>query len=436
MADRELDKEFWNKDMTKVHERRGWFANLSLPRKLIYLWLVLFVMACCFFIGFQVVCAMQPAPEEYHYVTAADLVDEDVVGGGEVAELEGTEVVLIVGCDMRPGETVARTDTIMLGFVNWDRGEISILSIPRDSYVQIPGTSTKTKINAAFYSGGIERTRETVEYLTGIAIDHYIIVDFQGFRDTVDALGGVEVDVDVRMYKPSENIDIQPGLQVLNGYDALGYCRYRGYENADLGRIEHQQNFMLALKDELLQLSTIMKIPDLVSIAIANITTDISFSDAVVMATNGFDLDLDNIKMYTLPGVSMYIKTYNQWLSYQIVPEAETIALLDEITHGQLDYEPHIITDGGEGRFSVPSEGETPEEDAPEEVLLPSDNTDPGVVDPGVADPGATEPQPVDPGTTEPQPVDPGTTEPQPVDPGVADPGAGDDTDVWDIPEP
>ncbi len=428
---KEKDKEFWDKDMTTMHDKRTWFGALSSTRKVAYGLTLLFVVVWCFFIGFSVVCAMQPSGDDLYYITANDYEEEASIN--EVAELTGTRVILLIGCDNREAGAVARSDTIMLVFLNNDTGEISLLSIPRDSYVNIAGTSTNTKINHAFSSGGINLTKATVEQLTGISIDNYAIIDFNGFKEAVDAIGGVEIYVDSRMYKPSEGIDLYEGTQVLDGAQALAYCRYRGYVDGDFSRIEHQQNFIKAMAEQILSSATIKTIPNLVKIAYEYVETDMNITDAIDIAKFMLSMDYDNIQTYHFVGECMYLKEYSQWLSYVILQEEEVVSVLTEITGGEFDFTPYVIDDGGNGRYSVPSDTPEPTENTPEET---PDVEDPNAMvppetDPGTQDPGTENPSTEDPNTQDPN-VDPGVS-----DPGVADPGSSSGTeDVWDIPAP
>lgn len=434
------DKEFWDKDMTTVHDKHSWFGALSPERRIIYCLMLLFVMSWCFLLGFTVVSSQQPSYDELIKFSAEDLEEAEKE---EVVELTGTRVILAVGCDNRGSHNVGLTDTMMLVFMDMDDKSIDVISIPRDTYVQIPNHG-KEKINAAYSNGGgIERAKETVEYLTGIAIDNYVIVDFNGFVECVDAIGGVEVEVDERMYKPSENIDLQPGPATLNGQQALGFVRYRGYVNGDLGRIEHQQYFIKQMADQMLTLSNLTKLPELLSIAIENISTDMDISDMVSIASYVVQMDMADINMHTVPCEPKWMLYGGRWISFVFVQQTQFTNLLEEITDGELDFTPHFVDDGGQGRYSIPSSEPEPSENDPEPLpentdpgqTQPTDpNTDPslgdpGYVDPGVSDPGAVDPS-VDPGVdpgTDPGMVDPGTT-----DPGVADPGQ----DVWDIPDP
>lgn len=426
----EKDKEFWDKDMTRVHDKRTWFGALSGSRKIVYILLLLFVIVWCFFLGFTAVSATLPGQDEMHVISAQEYEEEAQIN--EVVELEGMHVILLIGCDNREKGEVARSDTIMLAFLNNDTGEISLLSIPRDSYVNIAGTSTNTKINHAFSSGGVKLTKATVEQLTGISIDNYALVDFNGFKEVVDAIGGVTINVDTRMYKPSEGIDLYEGEQVLDGADALAFCRYRGYSNGDFGRIEHQQMFLSALADQLLSASTITSIPELVKIAYEYVETDISLSDAINIGKFMLSMDYENIQTYSFEGLCMFLKEYSMWLSYVILSESEVVGILNEIVDGEFDFKPYVIDDNGNGRYSVPSDEEAPPEDGLEELpdIEDPDALIPGVWDPGITDPGLLEEEleGEDTESTDDEPV-----EEDPVPEG--DPGMSE-SDIWDIPEP
>lgn len=166
---------------------------------------------------------------------------------------------LLVGSDSREGLTeediarlgtggdigVGRTDTIML--LNIPRsGEPTLLSIPRDSYVNIPGWGMD-KINAAFTVGGPQLLAQTVEEATGLRVDHYAEIGMGGLANMVDAIGGVEMCPDVPIQDPLANLDIQAGCQEFDGATALGYVRTRATAMGDLDRVVRQREFFSAL---------------------------------------------------------------------------------------------------------------------------------------------------------------------------------------------
>ena len=168
---------------------------------------------------------------------------------------------LIVGSDSREGlsdedmEALRtgkaegkRTDTIMVLYVPTE-GRPAIISVPRDSYVEIPGIGAN-KINAAYaeaLGGGPATLVRTFEQASGVRIDHYVEIGFAGFVDIVDAVGGVELCPEEAMEDPKAGLDIEAGCQVMDGPTALGYVRTRATPRADLDRIQRQREFFSAL---------------------------------------------------------------------------------------------------------------------------------------------------------------------------------------------
>jgi LCP family protein required for cell wall assembly len=137
-----------------------------------------------------------------------------------------------------------RTDTIML--LHTGSGPNSLISIPRDSYVPIPGHG-QNKINAAFAFGGPKLLTQTVEEATGLRINHYVEIGFGGFASVVDAVGGVRMCIPQPINDPKAGLNLAAGCQTLNGAQALGYVRTRAFPLADLERVQHQREFLSAL---------------------------------------------------------------------------------------------------------------------------------------------------------------------------------------------
>lgn len=176
---------------------------------------------------------------------------------GRPAATSGT-TWLLVGSDARDDLTEqqkqqlstgdasgARTDTIMLLHIP-SSGKATLISVPRDSYVDIPGNG-KNKINAAFAFGGPSLLAQTVELATGVRVDHYAEIGFGGFAGVVDSIGGVNICIDQPMQDPKAGIDLKPGCQDLDGTQALGFVRSRAFARADLQRVENQRKFLSAL---------------------------------------------------------------------------------------------------------------------------------------------------------------------------------------------
>jgi LCP family protein required for cell wall assembly len=154
--------------------------------------------------------------------------------------------------------TGRRSDTIMV-LRREKGGGAALLSLPRDLWVEIPGTGGSNRINSA-YNEGPERLATTVSQSLGIPVNHYVEVDFEGFKHIVDEIGGVEICVLYATRDKNTGLSLQPGCQVLDGVQALAYARSRHYEEfrddewqedptADLGRIARQQNFIRSAVD-------------------------------------------------------------------------------------------------------------------------------------------------------------------------------------------
>jgi LCP family protein required for cell wall assembly len=169
---------------------------------------------------------------------------------------------LIVGSDSREGLTAEqrrrlgtgfaagrRTDTMMLLHIPRGGGSPTLVSLPRDSYVPIPGRG-RNKLNAAYAFGGPKLLAQTVEQVTGIRIDHYMEIGFDGFASVVDAVGGVRICVKEPMNDPNAALRLKAGCQVLNSRQALGYVRTRASARGDLDRVQRQREFLGALMDK------------------------------------------------------------------------------------------------------------------------------------------------------------------------------------------
>ncbi len=222
--------------------------------------------------------------------------------------------ILLVGVD--GVEEHQRTDTIMLVRMNLKNKYMGILSIPRDSRVDIPGYGIE-KVNAAFARGGIELTKDTLQSVIGLPMDYYVIVDFDGFKSFIDALGGVDIVVDKRMrYRDRSqklNIDLHPGLQHLNGEQAMGFVRFRHDVMGDITRIGRQQQFVQAVSKRFMCAYNIAKLPSLVEQLRDNIKTDMSTKDLITLAKIMKKEDQLAIKAATLPGTPTNIGGISFW---------------------------------------------------------------------------------------------------------------------------
>ena len=214
--------------------------------------------------------------------------------------------ILLLGTDNRASAPGSRSDSIMLVHVDPAQNFISVLSIPRDLLVAIPGHGLN-KLNAAYDVGGAALTIRTVKQVTGVNINHFMEVDFQAFQRLTNSLGGVYVDVDRRYFSNDptyEPIDIQAGYQLLDGHDALEYVRYRHDQNADFGRMLRQQRFLEALKEQMEAQGAglLFKLPGLASDLFSGATTDLSADQILRLAYFGVRLGEGNIRQVRLGG--------------------------------------------------------------------------------------------------------------------------------------
>lgn len=255
---------------------------------------------------------------------AAGFIEDVLISAGikDIPEnpdaFKGRLNVLVMGMDTRKGEEIARADTIMLCSLDTEKNIMSILSIPRDTRVRIPGHGWE-KINSATVFGGPSLAMKLVSDLLGIRVNNYVMTDYDGFTKIVDALGGVTIDVKERMYHYDPDydgiytIDIKPGLQRLNGDKALQYVRYREYALGDIGRAEQQQKFLSALIREVLQPSTVVRLPSLLMSTYKAVDTNLSLLEMKKLAVAAGKMNNTNLLTQTLPGKFLTIDGGSYW---------------------------------------------------------------------------------------------------------------------------
>jgi LCP family protein required for cell wall assembly len=242
--------------------------------------------------------------------------------------------LLLVGSDNREGLTRAqirelwvggtevaagsRSDTMLLVHISKARDSAVIISLPRDSLVTIPehvssADSTKivparkNKLNAAFSFGGAPLLIETLEGATGLRIDHYIEINFLGFKNIIDALGGIDVCVKKDIRDSKSNLQLTAGLQTLDGIQALKYVRTRYFDGqGDIGRMKRQQEFMSAVLRKATSTGTLLnpiKLVNFFNAAIKTVTTDNQFNknDILTLGKQLKNLSADRVRTLTVP---------------------------------------------------------------------------------------------------------------------------------------
>lgn len=227
---------------------------------------------------------------------------------------EKTKIVqnfVVAGVD----EDGTRTDLILLCQCNLSDNSLNILQIPRDTKVE--NVRYDKKINSAFGTHGKTKTlSDEIFGLTGLQVERHVIVNFEGFRNLIDAIGGVEADVPMRMYytDPEQNlrIDLFPGKQILDGRKAEMFMRFRqnndgtGYAEGDIGRIKAQKNFYKAVINKLLSIENILDAPKILSIVKNNVNTDFSSKEIMKYLERIPKFTSDAINFYSLPGEGGY----------------------------------------------------------------------------------------------------------------------------------
>jgi LCP family protein required for cell wall assembly len=243
----------------------------------------------------------------------------------DAATLPNVMNILLLGLDSR--DQSIRSDTIMIITLNRQSSEINLCSVPRDMRVPITGYR-EDKINHAYAFGGVALSRETVENFLDIKVDYYIETDFDGFENVINLLGGVELDIEKRMYYRGIDvmIDLQPGVQRLNGDKALQYVRWRSDGEGDLGRVRRQQQLLEALLQEIITFKNFLRIPRLLPEIADNVRTDLELSQAISLANRLKNVEFDHINTFTLPGRPAMINE----VSYLIPEEDEIRILVDE----------------------------------------------------------------------------------------------------------
>jgi LCP family protein required for cell wall assembly len=222
-----------------------------------------------------------------------------------------------------------RTDSILLVRIDPARFKLTVLSIPRDSFVPIPGHGLQ-KINAAHVYGGIELLEQTIQALTGIKPDYYLKMNPVGMVKMVDLLGGVIIDVDKDLYYVDHagglTINIKHGWRRLSGEQAEEYLRFRHDNEGDIGRIARQQKFMQALFQTISRPSNLLKSPVVLKLANQYLETDLSLADVMRLANFARMLTMNDVTTFTAPGdIGMSDYAGSIWILNQ--------AELDKITH-------------------------------------------------------------------------------------------------------
>ncbi|MBR6790592.1 MAG: LCP family protein [Oscillospiraceae bacterium] len=230
-------------------------------------------------------------------------IDNSIKNTGEAGEK--TVNFLITGIDYTTTDLMAGTgrakltDVIMVVQLNMEDNTASVLQIPRDTWVGT-GASSTGKINAVYGRSGLEGLAQVIYDQLSIPLDHYVNMNMDGFMNIVDAVGGVEINVQESF--TLEGVTFRPGLQTLNGLQAEKFVRERhNRSGGDIGRLKAQRQFMASLFKKFKNIS-MGEITKLVPILMKEVTTDLKVGTVLDLVGEVLELNPDNISFFTLPG--------------------------------------------------------------------------------------------------------------------------------------
>ncbi|WP_311376578.1 LCP family protein [Anaerococcus lactolyticus] len=224
-------------------------------------------------------------------------------------------LILLAGVDSTGEDTGTRTDTLMLIKANSKDNSVDMISIPRDSYVSINGKMDK--INAAHSYGGIDLTMDVVRNFLGINLDKYMVISFEAVIKGIDALGGMDVDVSDKV---GAAMGISPGVHKMTGDQVLSYVRFRkGYQNADLGRINTQQDFLKQFIKEASKIENLPKLPIVYQAMKPYIKTNMSLKELSSLAMKFKSVDSSKLNSVRLEGEGFNMGGISY---YKIYPES------------------------------------------------------------------------------------------------------------------
>lgn len=275
-----------------------------------------------------------------------------VLGTQELARLAGADGhinILLIGDDERKNDP-GRADTLMLASFEPVGGQAAVLSIPRDTRVRIPGRRGYHKINEAVALGGPDLAARTVADFLDLHIDYYVKVNFQAFERVIDALGGVEIDVEKPMryvdHWQNLKIDLKPGRQVLDGNQALQYVRYRADQLGDValvvpgkdiydGRVQRQLKFVRAVANKVLTPAVLLRLPHLVPQVRGLVETNIPTQTMVDLAVALRRVEPENVATALVPGDGETIGGVSYWVADPAKTMAEVARLFRSAGTGQ-----------------------------------------------------------------------------------------------------
>ncbi len=267
---------------------------------------------------------------------------ENIEEGNVIKQVNLDEVLfLLVGVDTKDVSEIQvgkdeatgiRSDTMMLCKVNFKDGSIKIMSLPRDSRLKVKGSLDK--LNHAHSYGGMKLLMKTVRDFTNLDVDYYVRVDYGAVKALVNAIGGVDVEITQKMKyhdttKGMElHIDFEPGMQRLDGDDAIRFLRFRSYKRGDEDRVVAQQYFLTQMIKQVLEPKNILSLPKMFDAYLKYIDTNMDPKIIYQGISLAGKLDRENIETMTIPGYGATRK--EDGISYYFVDAKGTKAMIEE----------------------------------------------------------------------------------------------------------
>ncbi len=303
---------------------------------LVFFTLIISISACLVF-AYNSDSEMAVAIKEAINPIIENLSSKNKNGSFNLQFLNKRQNILLMGVDSNGSDADpfkgTRSDTMILLNIDPKSHSINAISIPRDSKVYLANNFGVQKINAAHALGGIDLAKKTVEDTLGVKVDNYVVVNNEGVRKLVDAIGGVPIYIEKDMYYNDNSgnlhINLSKGVHVLNGRDVEGYLRFRKDGLGDIGRTSRQQWFLKALMEKLQSPEAITKIPEALKIANAYIKTDMNLYQMSQYASMARGIDLDGIEVATLPGAP----NKKGYISYWILDPEKTQEVVDRMIY-------------------------------------------------------------------------------------------------------
>ena len=308
--------------------------------------IILIAVTSCYMLWEKAPDLEPVAPETVEIKADVKEQEEDNGIPFDTARQDGVYTLLLVGNDDGNGNT----DTILVGKVDTEQHKMDFFSIPRDTLINVDWSVRK--LNSVYWGSknsggsGIDALNAHIKKLIGFDVDCYAIIDLGVFVDVVDAMGGVDFDVPVPMHYEDigQNlyINLEPGMQHLDGYQAMGLCRFRsGYSDGDYGRIQMQQQFLKSCAEQFISLGNIPNISKVVKILAEGMDTNLSGANIGFFLRQALKCEPENINFYTVPSNPDYVGG----LSYSVIDIWQWLPMLNqhlnpyetEVEYGNLD---------------------------------------------------------------------------------------------------